>query len=139
MDPTSITAAVFGLVSAGLTLTPLLTSLVNNFRGAPSLAHHLLQEVTAITAALAQLQTYQEKRRPAVDGLAFPVPLEDAVADCTECYTELQAILDKLNLSPNMGIIEKLRWTRQGSAVSLLVQRLQPHKATLTLMLVVLQ
>ncbi|EXL45948.1 hypothetical protein FOCG_11942 [Fusarium oxysporum f. sp. radicis-lycopersici 26381] len=142
MDPLSVSASVVGLLGAGAKITSCLWTFATNARDAPQLARHLVFEVADITAALGSLQAYVRGQAQAPGERGALILLEHVLTTLTGCVTtfsDLQRLMDQLNLSPGMGTIDKMKWARQESYICAIVQRLQNHKSSLTLMLTVLQ
>ncbi|KAF5589555.1 nicotinamide mononucleotide permease [Fusarium pseudocircinatum] len=142
MDPLSVSASVVGLLGAGAKITSCLWTFSTNARDAPQLARHLVFEVADITAALGSLQAYVCGQAHAPGERGALILLEHVLTTLTGCVTtfsDLQSLMDQLNLSPDMGTIDKMKWARQESNIAAIVQRLQNHKSSLTLMLTVLQ
>ncbi|KAJ4112331.1 hypothetical protein BFJ63_vAg14040 [Fusarium oxysporum f. sp. narcissi] len=142
MDPLSVSASVVGLLGAGAKITSCLWTFAINARDAPQLARHLVFEVADITAALGSLQAYVRGQAQAPGERGALILLEHVLTTLTGCVTtfsDLQRLMDQLNLSPGMGTIDKMKWARQESYICAIVQRLQNHKSSLTLMLTVLQ
>ncbi|KAJ4031876.1 hypothetical protein NW761_012978 [Fusarium oxysporum] len=142
MDPLSVSASVVGLLGAGAKITSCLWTFATNARDAPQLARHLVFEVADITAALESLQAYVCGQAQAPGERGALILLEHVLTTLTGCVTtfsDLQSLMDQLNLSPDMGTIDKMKWARQESSICAIVQRLQNHKSSLTLMLTVLQ
>lgn len=142
MDPLSVSASVVGLLGAGAKITSCLWTFATNARDAPQLARHLVFEVADITAALGSLQAYVCGQAQAPGERGALILLEHVLTTLTGCVTtfsDLQTLMDQLNLSPDMGTIDKMKWARQESNIAAIVQRLQNHKSSLTLMLTVLQ
>ncbi|KAG9508256.1 hypothetical protein J7337_001820 [Fusarium musae] len=142
MDPLSVSASVVGLLGAGAKITSCLWTFATNARDVPQLARHLVFEVADITAALGSLQAYVCGQAQAPGERGALILLEHVLTTLTGCVTtfsDLQSLMDQLNLSPYMGTIDKMKWARQESNIAAIVQRLQNHKSSLTLMLTVLQ
>ncbi|KAF5639683.1 camk camkl kin4 kinase [Fusarium sp. NRRL 52700] len=142
MDPLSVSASVVGLLGAGAQITSCLWTFATSTRDAPQLARHLVFEVADITAALGSLQAYVCGQAQAPSERGALILLEHVLTTLTGCVTtfsDLQSLMDQLNLSPDMGTIDKMKWARQESNIAAIVQRLQNHKSSLTLMLAVLQ
>ncbi|KAF5254451.1 hypothetical protein FANTH_709 [Fusarium anthophilum] len=142
MDPLSVSASVVGLLGAGAKITSCLWTFATNARDAPQLARHLVFEVADITAALGSLQAYVCGQAQAPGERGALILLEHVLTTLTGCVTtfsDLQSLMDQLNLSPDMRTIDKMKWARQESNIAAIVQRLQNHKSSLTLMLTVLQ
>ncbi|KAF5558561.1 nicotinamide mononucleotide permease [Fusarium mexicanum] len=137
-----VSASVVGLLGAGAKITSCLWTFATNARDAPQLARHLVFEVADITAALGSLQAYVCGQAQAPGERGALILLEHVLTTLTGCVTtfsDLQSLMDQLNLSPDMGTIDKMKWARQESNIAGIVQRLQNHKSSLTLMLTVLQ
>nr|RBQ97623.1 hypothetical protein FVER53263_00125 [Fusarium verticillioides] len=142
MDPLSVSASVVGLLGAGAKITSCLWTFATNARDALQLARHLVFEVADITAALGSLQAYVCGQAQAPGERGALILLEHVLTTLTGCVTtfsDFQSLMDQLNLSPDMGTIDKMKWARQESNIATIVQRLQNHKSSLTLMLTVLQ
>ncbi|KAI9694371.1 MAG: hypothetical protein M1820_008971 [Bogoriella megaspora] len=142
MDPLSVGASVVGLLSAGAKLSASLHSIICNVLDAPSLAQNVLQEVGDIAASLARIQIYlngQAQADPERGSLILIEHILTTLTGCVTTYSELQCLLDSLNSGENMKIFDKLKWARLKGRISILVQRLQNHKSSLTLMLTILQ
>jgi hypothetical protein len=142
MDPLSVAASVVGLMGAAGKMTTLLHSLVTKARHAPVLAKAILTEITAITAALAQLQSYvlgNSEADPTRSSLLFLDQVLTALSGCVITYSELEAIIDSIHISSTSGYFDRMKWSLKESAIFVIVERLQSHKSTLTLMLNVLQ
>jgi hypothetical protein len=58
---------------------------------------------------------------------------------CVITYSELEAIIDSVHGGTDMGAIDRLKWTLKETEVQDIIQRIQNHKISLTLMLSILQ
>lgn len=142
MDPLSVSASVVGLLGAGASITSTLFALVSSIRDAPQLAQSLLREMADISAALGSLQIYIRGRAEASAERGALILLEHVLTTLTGCvttYSDLQRVMDGLNVNPSMGMFDRLKWSREEQKLSLILQRLQNHKSSLTLMLTILQ
>lgn len=142
MDPLSVTASVFGLLTAGAKITSVLFEFSNNVLGAPGVARNLMQEMNDIEAALHSLQAYISGRAQLSAERGALIQLEHVLTTLTGCvttYSDLQRIVDGLDTRPEMSTMAKLKWSHQESTISLVLQRLQNHKLSLTLMLTIIQ
>ncbi|EWG35943.1 hypothetical protein FVEG_00124 [Fusarium verticillioides 7600] len=113
MDPLSVSASVVGLLGAGAKITSCLWTFATNARDAPQLARHLVFEVADITAALGSLQAYVCGQAQAPGERGALILLEHVLTTLTGCVTtfsDLQSLMDQLNLSPDMGTIDKMKW-----------------------------
>ena len=139
MDPLSVAASVVGLLSSGAAISKFLSSVAN---GAPSLAKSVLSEVADISALLSHLQSYVSGTAKASSQRQSLILLEHVLTTLTGCvltYSELEAILSSRKGSPAKGISDRLKWIWQEPKIVTLVQQLQSHKSSLTLILNILQ
>ncbi|PCD34054.1 hypothetical protein FGRA07_09209 [Fusarium graminearum] len=142
MDPLSVAASAIGLLSAGAKITSILVSFTNNVQDSPKLAQHLITEIADITAAISALQSYITGIAQITKERGALVLLENVLTSLTGCvvtYSDLQTIIDNLNLSSDLRTFDKLKWARQASSINTIVQRLQNHKSSLNLLLTVVQ
>ena len=142
MDPLSVAASVVGLLGAAHKITTTLHSLVFKVRDAPSLARTVVTEVSDISAALGQLQAYVLGTANANPARSNLILLQQVVATLTGCvttYSELEAAIDGLGINAEMAVFDRAVWSIQEPRITAIVQRLQNHKISLTLMLAILQ
>lgn len=142
MDPLSVSASVVGLLGARAQITSFLFTIVSNVRDAPKLAESLVTEMADIAAALGSLQSYVCNRTQVSAERGALILLEHVSTTLTGCvttYSDLQRIIDDLNVGQDMSTFDKLKWSRQESKINIILQRLQNHKSSLTLMLTILQ
>jgi hypothetical protein len=142
MDPLSVGASVVGLLLATSKVSNLLSSVVLKAHKAPGLAQSLLWETTDISAALGRIQEYVLGRQTISSSRGSLVLLQHVLASLTGCvttYSDLQAILNDLGINPEMGVFDRMRWLRHETSLKEIVQRLQNHKSSLSLLLNILQ
>ena len=142
MDPLSVAASVAGLLGAAGKITTVLYGLVTKIKDAPSLTRTVVTEVSDITAALGQLQAYvlgTASANPACSNLILLEQVLATLSGCVATYSELEAAVDSLNINADMGIFDRAMWTLKEPGLVAVVQRLQNHKSSLTLMLTILQ
>ncbi|KAI1307103.1 hypothetical protein F5Y03DRAFT_383875 [Xylaria venustula] len=142
MDPLSVAASVVGLLAAGGQVTSVLFAVINKCKDSPSLAQSILFEVADISAALGQLQGFLSDRTKANVERGNLILLDQLLTTLTGCvttYSDIQFILTSLNISEDMGTFDRIKWMRQEDRLNTLVQRLQSHKSSLTLMLTIIQ
>ena len=141
-DPLSVTASVVGLLAVAGKMSNMLYSLVGKAKEAPSLANSVLMEMSDITAAVGQLQKFinGHARIDAARGSLILVEhVLTTLTGCVTTYSELESILDGLNIDSGMGTFDRVVWSLKESSIRGIVQRLQNHKISLTLMLNILQ
>lgn len=139
-DPLSIAAGVIGVVTAAAQISSILIKFTKSTFAAPRQAQVVLTEVSHISAILSQLQSY-------LFGLDLPDSsrtsllrvdkLVTVVSDCVLTFSELEKLLDEFK-TEGMDVLDRLKWMRKESAIMGLIQRLQNHKASLSLVLSIL-
>lgn len=144
MDPLSVTASIVGILAAAGKLSELLHTTICNAREAPKVVTTLGSEINDIRAALLSLQgliTYLSSSAPRRTAL---IQLDQLVVTLTESvltFSELEAIITPLAV-PNEELFPlraRLKWTRVERNCSKMVEKLQRHKASISLMLNILQ
>ena len=142
MDPLSVAASVVGLLAAGGKVTSLLFAIITSCKDSPELARSIMWEVADISAALGHLQDFVGGRTAATSERGSLILLDQLLTTLTGCvttYSDLQSMLVRLNISEDMGTFDRIQWVRQEGKLNSLVQRLQNHKSSLTLMLTIIQ
>ncbi|KAI1423152.1 hypothetical protein F5Y12DRAFT_716661 [Xylaria sp. FL1777] len=142
MDPLSVAASVVGLLAAGGQVTSLLFTVITKCKDSPTLARSILFEVADISAALGHLQDFISDRTKATSERGNLILLDQLLTTLTGCvttYSDIQFILTSLDISEDMGTFDRIKWMRQEERLNTLVQRLQSHKSSLTLMLTIIQ
>ncbi|KAL9032286.1 MAG: hypothetical protein Q9180_006592 [Flavoplaca navasiana] len=124
-DPLSISAGVIGILTAAAQISTLLINFTRTSKDAPQIAHAVLMEVDDISSTLSHLQSFLLDQVVTI------------MSGCVLTFSELERLLDGLK-AEGMGILDRARWARKEKAISNLVQRLQNHKASLSLVLQVM-
>ncbi len=155
MDPLSVMASVAGLLAAAAKVTKSLTWLTSSMKDAPALAHSALSEVEAIRAALFSMQRFLVgvAEGPIQLRRAAFIQLDQLIAVLTDAvltFSDLEALVcsssdvpaaenqnDRLARFSGLGARAKLVWKQDEIAHA--VGRLQQHKASLSLMLNIVQ
>ena len=141
MDPLSVAASVVGLLAAAGKMAQLLRKLTA-MADAPALARVVLAEMNDTTAALSQLQEYLNGTNHVNSDRKKFILLEHVVATLTGAvttYSELEAIIIAIRIDPAMSAFDRLKWSNKENEIRGIVQRMQNHKNSLTLMLSILQ
>jgi hypothetical protein len=145
MDPLSIATSVAGLIGAGAKLAAILTP-ISRLSDAPPLCKAVLTEVCDTAVALRQVQNFLDGQLHIPSERREYVLFEHVAAALTGCVMakdELETLLDGMGLvyagSGITGTFDRMRWIRKEQGIQRLVQRLQNHKASLNLILTVLQ
>ncbi|KAI4185820.1 MAG: hypothetical protein LQ346_005816 [Caloplaca aetnensis] len=139
-DPLSLAAGVVGILTAAAQISSLLIDFTRSSKDAPQAARAVLTEVNDISSTLAHLQSfllgdeYSDRSRTQLLQVDQVVTV---MGGCVMTFSELEKLLDELK-AEGMGILDRAHWARKEKAISNLVQRLQNHKGSLSLILHVL-
>ncbi|KAI9708111.1 MAG: hypothetical protein M1820_004315 [Bogoriella megaspora] len=98
--------------------------------------------MSSITAALGQLQGCLLGTANTSSSRTSLIMLEQVLATLTGCvttYSELESIMDEIGVGTEMRVFDRAMWLSKESSVLSVLQRLQNHKGSLTLMLTILQ
>lgn len=141
-DPLSVATGIVGLITAGAKITMTLYNIGSGIQDAPKLTQAAADELTNITVVLQQLQAYVlGKARASVQRLNL-ITVEHITATLTSCvvtYSELDVVLKSLHADTGLRAWDRGMWYLKRDKVAEIVQRMQNHKATLALMLNILQ
>lgn len=142
MDPLSVSASIIGILGASAKVSSVLVAFVQSTKAAPKLAQTVLSEVNGLSAILTQLQTYLLGTASLSKSRASLILVEQVIVTLTECVTTFSELENALGTSRNdvdMGTLDRIRWAMKESKISDIQGRLQSNKASLTLMLTILQ
>ena len=133
-------AGIVGIVTAVAHVSALLTRFTKSTIAAPKHAQLLLTEVSDVGEILSQLQPFllgfdSPKRSRA--SLLKVDKVVVIVSGCVLTFSELEKVLDEMK-TEDLDLLDRLKWARKESVVVDLVQRLQNHKASLSLVLNIL-
>ena len=96
-----------------------------------------MAEVNEISGTLSQLQSFLLREEMMDTTRSSMLQVDHIIKILSKCvitFSELENILDELELK-SMGILDRMRWTWKETDIMLLIQRLQHHKVSLSLML----
>ena len=102
MDPLSVAASVVGLLVATAKASQVLTTFIHSVKNAPTLAEHVLLEVSSISASLAQVQGYLTGAKSGSQARTKLIMVDQIVVTLTTCvmtFSELESILMSLRLN----------------------------------------
>ena len=133
-------AGIVGIVTAVAQVSALLTRLTKSTIAAPQQAQVVLAEVNDIGEILSHLQSFllgltSPKRSRA--SLLQVDKVVTIVSGCVLTFSELEKLLDEMK-TEDLDVLDRLKWARKESVVVDLVKRLQNHKASLSLVLNIL-
>ncbi|KAH5690376.1 hypothetical protein HBI44_173310 [Parastagonospora nodorum] len=140
MDPLTIGSAVIGLIAGASRIVPILYNFITLTRDAPKTASQVLDEMQSIIAALTQLQTYLTGATTSNGARRSMLTLRNISATLTACvttYSDLEDVVSRCVLDG--GKVSRPKWVMYEGQIDVLVQRMQAHKLSLTLMLTILQ
>ena len=139
-DPLSITAGVIGVITAAAQISSLLIKFTRSVKEAPQQARVIITEVSDTSGILSHLQSFllgNEFLDRSRTSLLKVDQVVTIVSGCVLTFSELEKLLDEMK-AENMAVLDCMKWARKESAIMDLIQRLQNHKASLSLMLNIL-
>lgn len=141
MELLSIGASVVGLLIATAQVSKLLTKFIHSGKNAPSLAKHVLREVSDIDAVITQLRGFLDGSRSGSQSRKKLVMMDQVLVTLTTCvmtFSELQSILESLDLDQPTQAGSRIGLVWEESSIKESLERLQWSKASLNLMLTTL-
>ena len=139
-DPLSVAAGLAGVVTAAAQISTLLIKFTKKVKDAPKEAHTILNEVTDTSRILSRLQSFVLDTQSSSQSKACFLHVESVIAIVTGCvatFSELQKLLNGLE-SDEMTVVDRIKWSKDEPSITALGSRLQTHKASLSLMLEIL-
>ncbi|KAL8816684.1 MAG: hypothetical protein Q9191_008288, partial [Dirinaria sp. TL-2023a] len=116
MDPLSVAASVVGLLGATAKVSSVLTTFVRGTKDAPKLANDVLQEVSDISACLAQLQAFLLGTRAGSRSRTALIMVEQVVVTLTACvmtFSELEETVESLNDGTPTRLGSRIAWMKK--------------------------
>jgi hypothetical protein len=144
MDPLSVTAGIIGILAAAGKVGELLHGTISTVKDAPRVLVALACEVQEVQAALSSLQSLLANLSSAPPHRAALIQLDQLIVTLTEAvltFSELETTIAPFSVAQGakLPLKSRLKWTRAESNCTKLVERLQRHKASISLMLNILQ
>ncbi|KAL6717298.1 hypothetical protein ACLMJK_005213 [Lecanora helva] len=139
-DPLSIATGVVGLLTATAKISSLLIQFSKSSKDAPAQAQTVIIEVNEISIILSHLQSFLLAKETAEPSRASLLQVDQVVvilSGCVMTFSELERLLDEMKAG-HMSVLDRMKWARKEREVLGLVQRLQSHKASLSLILNIL-
>jgi hypothetical protein len=140
-DPISITTGVVGLIQASYEMSLLLTTFISSVKDAPAQAAIAVSEINETRIILGKLQNFllrfetadkSQRARIEVDQLV------DVITGCVATFSEFEAALEKITGS-RMTLMGRVKWVmRDEEKIAGLITRLQGHKSSLSLLVIIL-
>lgn len=138
MDPLSIIASVTAILTAAAKVA----SVLGAIKEAPDSISKLLIEVTYIKIVFSTLQKFLNRTLQFSPQRAAFIQLDDIVVILTQTvlvFSELETFVGPLLANCRVSRWQRITWTWEQSGVSRLVNQLQHHKTSLSLMLQIMQ
>lgn len=142
MDPLSISASVIGLLTAAEKVSSALQIITTNIKDAPRLARSVLLEVNQLRFALNSLHGFLQGIVSAPRRRLALIQLDQLIVTLTELvlsFSELEAIVAKLDVGPNLKAWSRVKWAWKEDTISQNLERLQRQKSSLSLMMNIIQ
>jgi hypothetical protein len=142
MDPLSVMASVIGLMTAARSVSSVLLVVKSSMKDAPQMVNHILSEIKEVEISLSAIQKFLMGITSAPRRRIALIQLDQLIATLTEAvltFSELEAIVTPLASKSNAPALERLRWALKEDKISSIMQRLQRHKSSLSLMLNIVQ
>ncbi|KAL8636173.1 MAG: hypothetical protein Q9226_009283 [Calogaya cf. arnoldii] len=144
-EPLSLAAGVIGVLTAAAQISTLLVQFSVSSKGAPRSARTVLNEVNDIRGILSHLQVFLSSDEFLDRSRTQLLQVDQVVATITGCvstFSELEQLLDQFTVrgeeADGMGVLDRAKWALKEKTISNLIQRLQNHKGSLSLILNVL-
>ena len=139
-DPLSITAGVVGFIGAAAQISSLLIKGIRSVKEAPRQTDAALTEVSEISSILCSLEAFLLGEEIPDESRACLLQVDQLVTIISSCvltFSELEKLLDELR-TEDQDILDCIKWATRESAITAIIQRLQNHKASLSLILAIL-
>ena len=139
-DPLSVAAGVVGILHAAAGISSLLIKFTRATNDAPHQARVIITEVNDTTSILNQLQAFLLGTDVAHTSRTSLLKLDQViniVSSCVLTFSELENEVDDLETG-EMDVLDRIRWVKKEARIASLIQLLQNHKASLSLILNIL-
>lgn len=142
MDPLSVMASVVGLLTAAGAVASILSTVKSSISDAPRLLDHVLREVKDVEIVLSAIHKFLIGISSAPIRRIALIQVDQLIATLTESvltFSELEALVKPLEARSGNSLWERVKWAWKEDTVSDILQRLQRHKSSLSLMLNIVQ
>lgn len=144
MDPLSVAASIAGILGLAIKIGDVLQGVVFTARDAPRVLTSLVCEVQEVRAALSSLEILLAHLSSSQTHRAALIQIDQLITTLTDSvltFSELETAIipfDSLQ-GANMPLRARMRWVRAEDKCRMILERMQRHKATISLMLNILQ
>ena len=142
MDPLSVTASVVGLLAAAGKIAFVLSTIRSSLSHAPQSVDQLLSLVRELKICFSSVHNFLIGLSLAPKRRINMIQVEDLVITLTESvltFSELEALVSPYGGVSGMTILERLKFSWDEDGISSIMQRLDRHKSSLSLMLNIIQ
>jgi hypothetical protein len=140
-DPISLVTGVAGLIKASCDINKLLTNIIGSMKDSPAQAAVAMTDMNETRTILSQLQKFIlrfEKADKLRMALIQVDQLIDVISDCVATFSEFEAMLENI-AGRSMTLVGRAKWAVwDEEKISGLVARLQRHKSSLSLLVIIL-
>lgn len=138
MDPLSVIASITGILAVAAKVASILTQI----EGASSTISALLTEINHVKVIFTSLQNFLDRTRRINSARAALIQIEGVVTILTQTvliFSELETVVNPLASQGTPSAWQRLTWASKETAALRLVNQLQRHKASLSLILQIIQ
>lgn len=139
MDPLSITASVVGIIAAAAKVC----SALDSIHDAPYSVRAVRTEVEHIQLVFGALQRFVDQTSNITSRRAALISLEELTVILTQTvivFSELQTLIQEPRAYGRLATnVWRVSWLRHRSSVDRLINQLQRHKASVSLLLQIIQ
>jgi len=144
MDPLSVTASIVGIIAAAGKVVELVGPVVRGIKNAPGALRDVYAESTDIQAILSSLQPFLCNLSSVAPARLALIQLDQLIVTFTDAvlaFSELDLLLEPLQagIGQALPFLTRAKWVTKQGRICDIVARLQRHKATLSLMLNIIQ
>jgi hypothetical protein len=144
MDPLSVTASIVGILAAAGKIYELLHTVASSAKEAPQVVTALMFEVDDVRSAFASLQSLLVDLSSAPPRRTAMVQVDRLIVTLTETvltFSELETVVAPLAVpqGQKFPLRTRLKWTRVEGDCARMVEKLQRHKLSVSLMLNIFQ
>ncbi|KAI4162786.1 MAG: hypothetical protein LQ342_003503 [Letrouitia transgressa] len=136
-DPLSIAAGVVGILTAATQISTVLIKFIRANKEAPQQARNIITELNETNLILSSLQAFLLGSKSANESMTSLLKVENVVtvvSGCVLTFSELEKLVDDLKVE-DPDVLDRMKWARKETIITGLIQRLQNHKASLSLIL----
>jgi len=148
MDPLSVMASVVGLLAAAAQVVSALTTVKSSIKDAPRSMDLVLSQVNELAISLSAVHKLLLGINSAPKRRLSLIQVDQLVATLTEAvltFSELEAMVSSatkmvpLAESPEVSMLDRIKWAWKEDAVSAVIVRMERHKSSISLMLNIVQ